>query len=249
MKLYHYTSLNAFRDIWKLKRLNFSECKTTNDVFERYKRLRINGAFISECLKVASEVEIRKFINDVFCEIESYKQISFCVDYDDGLKGFASPMMWGQYTRRKNTRNKWVDGVCIELDADKIIWPSEHFYKGKIKYDDKVPMPVFDGVDITSSNAVNTYIYKNQALLFFLKHIHWEHESEYRLVCKGRDSFDVSNAITGLYVLEKDSPAFKTVTQLVDDESLVYFLNINGLNGLHLAPTNLKQYNQVLEKL
>ena len=50
-----------------------------------------------------------------------------------------------------------------------------------------------------------------------------------------------------LYCLfEKDSPAFKKVTQLVDDESLVNFLNIGGFDGIHLEPTNLKQFNQLL---
>jgi hypothetical protein len=246
MKLYHYTSLVAFQNIWKEKRLNFSECKTTNDAFERSKSLRINGTFISECMKVASEEEIKRFINAIFSEIESYKQISLCVDYNNELKGFASPMMWGQYARSKNTRNKWIDGVCIELDDDKITCPSENFYRGKVNYDYKVPVPVLDGVNITSPNAVNTYIDKNQSLLFFSKHIHWEHENEYRLVCKGQDSIDVSNAITGIYVLEKDSLAFKKVIKIVDDESLVFFLNIGGFDGIHMSSNNVKLFNQLL---
>ena len=247
MKLFHYTSLKSFQDIWKEKKLKFSECKTTNDAFERYKSLRINRAFILRCIKVASKEEIKEFINSIFSEIESYKQISFCVDYDDELKGFASPMMWGQYARSKNTRNKWVDGVCLELDDSKIIWPSKHFYKDNVSYDNDVPMPVLDGIDITAPKAINTYIEKNQSLLFFSKHKHWEHENEYRLVCKGRDFLDISKAITGIYVLEKDSVAYKKVTKLVDDESLVYFLSIGGFDGIHFAPNNLKQFNKLLE--
>jgi len=246
MKLYHYTSLTAFQKIWKEKRLKFSESKTTNDAFERYKSLRINAAFISECLKTTNEEKTRDFINNVFDEIDSYEQISLCVDYDDGLKGFASPMMWGQYARKKNTRQKWVDGVCIELDDSKLIWPSGSFYKSRVHYGNNIPMPTLNGVNITSTNAVNTYIEKNQSLLFFFKHKHWEHENEFRLVCKGQDSIDISNAIIGIYVLGKESIAFKKVTKLVENDSLVNFLNIGGFDSIHLEPTNLKLYNHLL---
>ncbi len=178
-------------------------------------------------------------------EIECYKQVSLCVDYDDGLMGFASPMMWGQYARHKNTRNKWVDGVCIELDEKKLVWPLDYFYKGRVKYDNEVPMPILDGVEIKQSDAVNRYIEKNQSLLFFTKHKHWEHENEYRLVCKGKDYIDVSNAITGIYVLGKDSPAFKKVTKLVDDECLINFLNVGSFEGQYLEATNLKRFNDI----
>lgn len=247
MKLYHYTSLGAFQKIWNEKRLLFSESKTTNDIFERHKSLRINGAFISECIRTASEKQFRDFVDEVFSEIESYKQISLCVDYEDGLKGYASPMMWGQYARQKNLKKEWVDGVCIELDDSKIEWPSECFYKGKVAYDYDIPMPVLAGIDITSSDAVNRYIEQNQSLLFFSKHMHWSHESEYRLVCKGKDDIDISKAIIGIYVLDKDSLAFKKVEKLVDDKSLVYFLTVGGFEKVCLTPTNLRHFNQLTE--
>lgn len=245
MKLYHYTSLAVFPKIWEEKRLKFSESKTTNDTFERHKSLRINGAFISNFLSTTGEEGIEQFIYDVLSEIECYKQVSLCIDYDDGLKGYASPMMWGQYARQKNTRNKWVDGVCIELDDKKLVWPSVNFYKGIVKYVNEVSMPVLDGVDITKGDAVNRYMERNQSLLFFTKHKHWEYENEYRLVCKGTDYIDISNAITGLYVLEKDSPAFKKVVKHVDDESLINFLNVGSFVGRYLESTNLKRFNDM----
>lgn len=249
MKLFHYTSLDAFKNIWKEKRLLFSESKTTNDIFERHKSLRINGAFISECLKTASEKQFREFINNVFSEIEGYKQISLCTNYEDGLKGFASPMMWGQYARKKNSENEWIDGVCIELDDSEIEWPSKFFYRGKVEYGYDIPMPVFAGIDITASDAVNTYIEKNRSLLFFSKHMHWSHESEYRLVCKGEDSIDISKAIKGIYVLDKDSLAFNEIEKLVDNESLVYFLSVGGFDKVNLTPTNLRLFNQLSEMI
>jgi Protein of unknown function (DUF2971). len=245
MKLYHYTSLNAFQKIWEEKRLKFCESKTTNDSFERNKSLRINSNFISDCLNSISEEQIKEFIYDVLSEIEDYRQVSLCVDYDNNLKGYASPMMWGQYARKKNTRNKWVDGVCLEIEESKLMWPSDNFYKGKVSYTNDVPLPILDGIDITKDDAISSYIDKNQSLLFFTKHIHWEHENEYRLVCKGQDYIDISKAITGIYVLEKGSPAFKKVTKLVDNESLVNYLSIGSFVGRYLAPTNLKHFNDL----
>lgn len=249
MKLYHYTSLDAFQKIWESKSLKFCESKTTNDTFERSKSLRINGTFISDCLNSTSEEYINEFIYGVFSEIEGYRQVSLCVDYNDGTKGYASPMMWGQYARKKNTRNKWIDGVCLELEDNKLTWPSNNFYKGRVDYKNDVPMPILDGVDVTKANAINTYIEKNQSLLFFTKHKHWEHENEYRLVCKGQDYIDVSDAITGIYVLEKDSTAFKKITKLVDNESLINFLNIGSFDARYLVPTNLKQFNDLYRSI
>ena len=158
-------------------------------------------------------------------------------------------MMWGQYARKKNTRNKWIDGVCLELEDNKLTWPSNNFYKGRVDYKNDVPMPILDGVDVTKANAINTYIEKNQSLLFFTKHKHWEHENEYRLVCKGQDYIDVSDAITGIYVLEKDSTAFKKITKLVDNESLINFLNIGSFDARYLVPTNLKQFNDLYRSI
>jgi len=242
MKLYHYTSIKAFKKIWESKSLKFSVSKTTNDYFERNKSLRLtNNSFLS--MKDGEAIE--SFFHSVFREIESYKQISLTKDYKT-LKGYASPMMWGQYARSKTKYNTWKDGVCIELESSKIERPTDSFFEGEVNYDERVPMPLLEGIDPLQSDAAERYVTLNQKLLFFAKHKHWEHENEYRIVCKGVEYLDISNAIIGIYALD-ESEALTKVKELVTDESLVYFLRQNDAENYHLTATNLKLINSFID--
>ena len=113
MKLYHYTSLDSFSKIWISHSLLFSESKRTDDVFESIKILEIG-----ECrLPYNGEekgLEVQGHFNKMFWdEVGKYKQISLLHDYKDGIKGCASPMMWGHYAQKGK-------GVCIEFDSEKI---------------------------------------------------------------------------------------------------------------------------------
>ncbi len=241
MKLYHYTSIDSFKKIWESKSLKFCVSKTTNDSFERNKSLRLTkNSFLS--LKDGGAIE--SFFNSVFREIDSYKQISLTKNYKT-LKGYASPMMWGQYARRKTRYNTWKDGVCIELESSRIERPTDSFFEGEVTYEEIVPMPLLEGIDPLQSDAAARYVTLNQTLLFFTKHKHWEHENEYRIVCKGVEFLDISKAITGIYALE-DSKTLKQVNKLVTDESLVYLLRQEGIGNYQLTATNLKLINSFI---
>lgn len=232
MKLYHYTSIDSFKKIWESKSLKFCVSKTTNDSFERNKSLRLTkNSFLS--LKDGGAIE--SFFNSVFREIDSYKQISLTKNYKT-LKGYASPMMWGQYARSKTRYNTWKDGVCIELESSRIERPTDSFFEGEVTYEEIVPMPLLEGIDPLQSDAAARYVTLNQTLLFFTKHKHWEHENEYRIVCKGVEFLDISKAITGIYALE-DSKTLKQVNKLVTDESLVYLLRQEGIGNYQLTAT------------
>ena len=242
MKLYHYTSIDSFKKIWESKSLKFCVSKTTNDSFERNKSLRLTkNSFLS--LKDGGAIE--SFFNSVFREIDSYKQISLTKNYKT-LKGYASPMMWGQYARSKTKHNTWKDGVCIELESSKIERPTDSFFEGEVNYDERVPMPLLEGIDPLQSDAAERYVTLNQKILFFAKHKHWEHENEYRIVCKGVEFLDISKAITGIYALE-DSKTLKQVNKLVTDESLVYLLRQEGIGNYQLTATNLKLINSFID--
>lgn len=154
-------------------------------------------------------------------------------------------MMWGQYARTK-IDNTWQDGVCIELDSTKIKRPKEFLYEGEIDYKEIVPMPCLEGIDPLQSDAAERYVTLNKKMLFFTKHKHWEHENEYRIVCKEVEFLDISNAITGIYALD-ESEALTKVKELVTDESLVYFLRQNDAENYHLTATNLKLINGFIE--
>ena len=238
MELYHYTTIDSFMKIWENKCLKFSVSKTTNDPFERNKSLRLtNGSFPS----AKDNNTIKSFFSSIFSEIESYRQISLTKDYKT-LKGYASPMMWGQYARTRSDKDTWQDGVCIELDSTKIKRPNDFFYEGDVDYKEIVPMPRLEGIDPLQSDAAEKYVTLNKNLLFFTKHKHWEHENEYRLVCKGVEYLDISNAITGIYAFE-DSEALTKVKELVIDETFVYFLRQDGFENYHLTATNMKLIN------
>lgn len=239
MKLYHYTSVESFEKIWDSKSLKFSQCKTTNDSFERNKSLRLSWDSFPD---TKDKEIINDFFLSLFNEIEEYHQISLTKDYDN-LKGFASPMMWGQYARTKLPNGIWQDGVCIELDSSKIRRPEFHYYEGEIEYKELVPMPCIFGINPKDPQAADKYVSMNKDLLFFTKHIHWNNENEYRIVCKGKEYLDISEAITGIYVIGNESPAFNKVSDLVEDESLINFLSLGGFDGLCLVPTNLKHFN------
>lgn len=107
-------------------------------------------------------------------------------------------------------------------------------------------MPLLEGIDPLQSDAAARYVTLNQTLLFFTKHKHWEHENEYRIVCKGVESLDISKAITGIYALE-DSKTLKQINKLVTDESLVYLLRQEGLGNYQLTATNLKLINSFID--
>ena len=160
MTLYHYTSLDSFLSIWKSKTLRFSYSKNTNDFFEREKVCRITTNSIVHNGQRLDEHLIRNFQLEIFDEIDKYKQISFSTDYPDGIPGYASPMMWGQYARKQIKEGSYQDGVCIELESEKLVRPQFCFYEGQVTYTDSLKSPIVEGEDIAKPNAAEYFIDK-----------------------------------------------------------------------------------------
>ena len=222
MFLYHYTKLDSFRKIWKSKKLLFSQQTNTNDIFERRK-------FIVGDLQQSSTTygDVNCLVSQIFNEIKSYKQVSLCKDYPDGTKGYASPMMWGQYARSKEN-DIWIDGVCIELDSSRIAIPSGNYFDGEVWYSKEIDNIHLNGFDFKQDNSIEKFVKYNKDVLFFSKHKHWKYESEYRIVSKHDDTIDISNAITGVHVLDMESETFNEVSKLVKAPSLIYFILKGG---------------------
>ncbi len=235
MLLYHYTKLYSFQKIWESKRLLFSQQKNTNDIFERRK-------FIVGDLKQSSTTygDVNCLVSQIFNEIKSYKQVSLCKDYPDGTKGYASPMMWGQYARSKEN-DIWIDGVCIELDSSKIAIPSGNYFDGEVRYSKELENIHLNGFDFKQDNSIAKFVKYNMNALFFFKHKHWEHESEYRIVSKHDEGIDISNAITGVSVLDMESETFNEVFKLVRDPFLIYFM-LKGGSVWSLSRYNYGKY-------
>ena len=246
MKLYHYTKKTNFRLIWEKKTLKFSEWTNTNDVFEREKIIRITCDSAINNGKSCDTETFRQFVSSVFKEIQSYKQISFCQDYD-GIKGYASPLMWGHYARHKRGTH-FYSGVCIELDDSKLkLEPFIH--PGTINYVDNLESTHLKWFDEKDENiAAQKFVRENIDRLFFYKQKQWEHENEYRLVSKEKEFLDISSAISAVYVLEEDISTINSVKRLVKDSCKIEFLNVGGLGELSLIENDLHAHESGIRK-
>lgn len=249
MKLYHYTTLQNFFLIWESKTLKFSYSKNTNDFFEREKAFVYDQGKFAEKEKVWGYLSFKTISNLVSEELDKYRQVSFCLDYSKKMPGYASPMMWGQYARSKDKEGKWQDGICFELDSEKLERPDNLFFEHQITYSKKIKSPYLHRVNFTRKNAAERFVTRFKNLLFFTKHKHWEYEREYRFVSKHECEIGIANAITGIYVLGFNNQALNKIEEVVKDDSLINFLIITSTEDRHLESINLKWYREMLELL
>lgn len=249
MTLYHYTTLDSFFSIWESKTLRFSYSKNTNDFFEREKAFIYDQGKFAEKESVLGYLSFNTIRKLVSKELDKYRQISFCLDYSKELPGYASPMMWGQYARSRKRKGKWQDGVCIELDYEKLERPDVLFFENKIRYTKSVKSPYLHKVNFTRKGAAEQFVIRFKNLLFFTKHKHWEHEREYRFVSKYESEIGIGNAIKGIYILGLNETAIKKVEKVVKDNSLIYFLFATGTKERHFEALNLRDYREMVEFL
>lgn len=244
MKLYHYTTFTNFCSIWIQQKLKFSGWTNCNDVYEREKMYNFTlQSKEYEGKKFSAEV-FRKFTQNVFKEVELYRQISFCLNYKN-IKGYASPMMWGHYARDYQR-----SGVCLEFDSSKIVFPpNRKIFKKKVSYRRDLMAIHVGGVDAEREDAAQTFVIKNRDNLFFRKHWHWKFENEYRIVSKECEELDISGAITSVYVLGEDNVTLQSVNRIIMDSEKVGFLNVGGLKSLRLNSMNLYDYNSIQEEI
>ena len=77
MKLYHYTKFSNFCSIWIQQKLKFSEWTNSNDVYEREKIYNFTQHSKEYKGKMFPSEVFQQFVQNVFKEVEHYKQISF----------------------------------------------------------------------------------------------------------------------------------------------------------------------------
>ena len=198
MKLYHFTSFNTFIKIWHSKKLLFHPFYNVNDRLEKSKFVKIPD-FSSES---------KSQLNKLDDQLASYRQISLLSDYSESIKGFMSSMMWGHYGDKGN-------GVCIELDSDKLNLLDPTIVKHKVDYSIEINAPTLEKED-----DIQTFIDTHIDYFFFQKTKEWEGENEYRLVSRIQTELDISNAISAVYMFEYKRPETQTVLQLVGEDIL-----------------------------
>lgn len=236
MKLYHYTTIDAFCKIWVSKQLRFSESKNMNDIFEKRK----TWEFVSGILPAEKETTLMEAFNvfgKAFSDVlAQYKQISFTTDYKE-TSGNKSSMMWGQYAHNEK-------GVCIEFDSEKL--PKiKSTYRSKVKYTYNVPVIRFDKEVILDKEYLKRFVKKYRKMLFFTKHKHWENENEYRIISNTMDFLPIKGAITKIYVYDSKSINTNVVERIVNDEVPIYYLYISHLHGdRYIEFNNLKSLRE-----
>ena len=205
--LYHYTSFDSFVKIWLNQNLKFSPLSKVNDIQE---------AFFEAAVVNSDRVELAQKLVE---ERLSYKQISFTMDYDSYFKGCMSTMMWGTYADKSN-------GVCIELDYEKIHFP-ENVIKGIVNYEPILTLQHIVDDNIESEEEFQTFFREHQDEYFFFKQKDWAGENEYRVLAKGLDYLDIGGAIKAVYVTSFCSDVCLLVEKLVDGKvpvNLLWFI-------------------------
>lgn len=247
MILYHYTSIDHFRGIWDEKKLYFSTAVKTNDFFERFKTFVMNQDTFRYNGNSLDRNKFDNFDDKIWEELRAYNQVSFSCDYKDGLGGFASPMMWGQYAWTKDKYGIRKNGVCIAVDSQKIIEPQFKVFSKFVSYKPKIEHPIVENIDYTQEGAAELFVERNIDTYFFTKHTHWEHENEFRFVSKQKGSLDISNAIVGVYVLFEDYTS-EEIESLVKNKSLIRMLDVDDINN-HRTPITLKDICDMKEMM
>lgn len=246
MKLYHYTKIENFVKIWGSKTIRFAPAETTNDFFERFKTFVLTQNTFSYKGKQLDRKLFDHFDKKIWEELSKYRQVSFSYDYDDGLKGYASPMMWGQYAWSK-IGETWQNGVCIAIDSDKIIVPSFVFPPNKVQYNFTLEPPIVENIDYSKEGAAAIFVERNIKAYFFTKHKHWEHENEYRYICKQEGALDISKAITEIYVLWDNNTPLEKIQAIVNDDSLIRLLALNDFEITEKEPYSLQEIHELQE--
>ena len=249
MLLYHYTSVECLESIWRSKKLRFSPAKNTNDFFERFKTFVLTqDTFMCDGYPLDRD-QFDNFDEKIREELNNYKQVSFSYDYNNGLKGYASPMMWGQYAWRKNKVGTWQNGVCLAIDSEKIKEPAFKIYSSKIFYNSVIDTPRVENIDYTKEGAAALFVARNIHAYFFTKHKHWEHENEYRYICKHEVELDISEAIISIYTLWDDYSPLEYIKSIVNNNSLIRLVSLSDFRVQEEEPYSLKEIDDLQEAM
>ena len=247
MKLYHYTTVDAFCKIWVSQKIKFSDSFKTNDLFEQRKGLPAFGKLYTT-KKFHSILDAAKAFDKLYSnELSMYKQISFVMDYQDKARnliceGWQSSMMWGQYSHNQM-------GVCIEIDSEKLPIDKNRF-ESDVDYRENMPTLPHEEHVIYTKKFIKEYIQKNIDIIFFVKHNHWENENEYRMIKRGgKEMFlSIANAITNVFVYSVDDISAEIVNNLIPENINLYALWIETKGDVKVIDkVDYRRYKAIME--
>ena len=118
------------------------------------------------------------------------------------------------------------NGVCIELESDKLDLSLSSIKKDIVSYCDDIKAPILQKED-DIANFIDTH----NNYLFFQKTKEWSGENEYRLISNIQQKLDISKAITAVYMFEHYRPETQTVLKLVGEDILHIVVPNRMTNG------------------
>lgn len=193
--VYHYTRWERLLDIMETG-LRLGPLAQMNDPRESKDwllNLLIQGPTLPDETEMIAQEEIRSYKRKI-------RVAAFCLDQpfgnmdNQGRRGYARPRMWAQYA--ENHR-----GVCIVLDRaglDQAIcqrYPERNaswVRSGRIEYIETAQEDVISrSVELNSADqareSVQEHFHRYAERLFFVKHVDWRDENEYRWVYHDAD--------------------------------------------------------------
>ncbi len=209
--LFHYTTFESFLKIFYSGKLKFGDAVNLNDILEKNKQM---GA--SNLKQLPLLFALRDTLN-------SYRQISFTMDFEDNKRGCMSNSMWYHYGDKYN-------GVCIEFDFEKISLP-ESIVHGRVSYRSLLKDDLLIPKNAETINDVESFVSQNIEKIFFEKTSDWSYENEYRLICRNEGYLDIENAISAIYFTNCDSVYVKATETIVGDMFPTRYINYYTLNG------------------
>lgn len=230
-KLYHFTTIEKFAKIWVSKQIRFSEYKKMNDMFEKRKIWQFvktsNSNKKYNTITAKNNLNVSNFPGKFRKELSAYRQISFTVDSLEA-KGYALPMMWGQYAKNE-------DGVCIEFNKNKIK-TNKDISCSSIKYAQEVPILPIPQDDINNHFNIRQFIEENKQVLFFTKDFSWKEEHEFRMIrhtnVKSKEMFlPIQDSINCIYVFQNEGINTNIIKELVKKQLEIRCLFDSTLGG------------------
>lgn len=184
-KLYHYTSLNAFRQIWETGRLKITAFKEPKilirNILERNITLDVPIEVLMHYFRLKCQYGFVSFVNGWEASLHNLLAIS--------LMGYLSP----------NEKK-----VCIEFDADKI--PMQNtIMEGQVIYSPQTEEEVISCLsNISTLGQLQEEFWKNSKKFFLYKHECWAMEDEYRKIMRTNDDIEIANALTAVYAVDNN---------------------------------------------
>lgn len=217
--LYHYTKIGtAVEHILYEKRLRFSTGINTNDPRE-YQSMDLEPTLEGDCAQDTYSQNWKEAEKSLAETKDCYKYLCFCLN--ETFPGYALPRMWAQYGEN-------FYGVCVAFSVQSLkewlrdkgtVYADKISYPKNLEYKD-LSLSTVDAKEFIGKNKgdwADRYIKSHVDSLFFLKHLNYKSENEYRIVVhdpKGcLEYVDVSGCIKAVILGDRTKAVYHEIVK------------------------------------